>query len=51
MFDIQKTVLPGDETLSVDVQLIPDGQDGLIVLLIPLDNTETNDRILISSVP
>lgn len=49
MFDIQKTVLPGSETLNVDVQLIPDGQDGLIVLLVPLDNTETSNHILISS--
>lgn len=34
-FDIQDAVLPGDETLHIDVQLIPDGQDGLVVLLVP----------------
>lgn len=39
-FDVQETVLPGNETLHVDVQLVPDRQDGLIVLLVPLDNTE-----------
>lgn len=39
--DIQETVLPGDEALSVDVQLIPDWQYGLIVLLVPMGSTET----------
>lgn len=34
-FDVQQAVLPGDETLHVDVQLVPDGQDGLVVLLVP----------------
>lgn len=34
-FDVQDAVLPGDETLHVDVQLVPDGQDGLVVLLVP----------------
>lgn len=34
-FDIQNAVLPGDETLHIDVQLVPDGQDGLVVLLVP----------------
>lgn len=35
-FDVQDAVLPGDETLHIDVQLVPDGQDGLVVLLVPL---------------
>lgn len=35
-FDIQDAVLPGDDTLHVDVQLVPDGQDGLVVLLVPV---------------
>lgn len=35
VFDIQHAVLPGDQALHVDVQLVPDGQDGLVVLLVP----------------
>lgn len=35
-FDVQDAVLPGDEALHVDVQLVPDGQDGLVVLLVPV---------------
>lgn len=42
VFDVQHTVLPGDETLHVDVQLIPDGQDRLKVLLIPLNKKRIN---------
>lgn len=38
--DIQEAVLPGDEALSVDVQLIPDWQDGLVVLLVPTGSTK-----------
>lgn len=38
---IHEAVLPGDETLNVDVQLTPDGQDGLVVLLVSLENTGT----------
>lgn len=38
--DIQETVLPGDEALNVDVKLVPDGQDGVVVLLVSLDNAE-----------
>lgn len=33
--DILDAVLPGDETLDVDVELVPKGLDGLVVLLIP----------------
>lgn len=29
------TILPWDETLNVDVKLIPDSHDGFIILLIP----------------
>lgn len=35
MVDVFDTVLPGDEALDVDVELIPDAHDGLVVLLIP----------------
>ena len=35
MVDVFNTVLPGDEALDVDVELIPDAHDGLVVLLIP----------------
>lgn len=35
-FDVKDAVLPGDEALHVDVQLAPDGQDGLVVLLVPV---------------
>ncbi len=45
MPDINETVLPGDETLNIDVQLIPDWHDGLIVLLVPLDDTGTKLRL------
>lgn len=33
--DVLEAVLPRDEALDVNVQLIPDSQDGLIILLIP----------------
>lgn len=46
-FDIQEAVLPGDEALNVDVQLVPDGQDGLVVLLVPVDN-QLNFHFLVS---
>lgn len=39
VFNIQQTVLPGDETLHVDVQLIPDRHDGVKALLNPLKKT------------
>ena len=32
---VLEAVLPRDETLDVDVELIPDSHDGLIILLIP----------------
>lgn len=35
VMDVSQAVLPGDETLNVDVQLVPDGQDGFIILLVP----------------
>lgn len=35
VIDVFKAILPGHETLDVDVELIPDAHDGLIVLLIP----------------
>ena len=35
MVDVFDTVLPGDEALDVDVELIPDAHDSLIVLFIP----------------
>ena len=35
MGDVLDTVLPGHETLDVDVELVPHGQDGLVILLIP----------------
>lgn len=35
VIDVFETVLPWDETLDVDVELIPDGHDGFIILLIP----------------
>lgn len=34
--DVLDAVLPGDKTLDVDVELIPQGLDRLIVLLIPV---------------
>lgn len=39
-FDIQKAVVPGDETLHVDVQLVPERHDGLIALLVSVERTE-----------
>lgn len=41
--DVQETVLPGDEALHVDVELVPDGQDGLVVLLVPSDTIKNFD--------
>lgn len=49
VFDIQETVLPGGETTYVDVQLIPDWHDGLIVLLVPLGNTETKFNLFLTT--
>ena len=51
--DVLDTVLPGHETLDVDVELVPHGQDGLVILLIPGEihthcshqvHTHTQDR-------
>lgn len=33
--DVFEAILPRDETLDVDVELIPDAHDGVIILLIP----------------
>ena len=35
MVDVFNTKLPGDETLNVDVQLVPDAHDGIIILVVP----------------
>ena len=35
LVDVFNTVLPGDETLNIDVQLVPDAHDGLIILVVP----------------
>lgn len=35
--DVFETILPGDEALDVDVELVPDAHDGIIILLIPED--------------
>lgn len=40
MSDVLETVLPSDKTLNVDVQLIPNLQDRVIVLLVPLGDTK-----------
>lgn len=34
--DILEAELPGDETLHVDVQLVPYLKDGIVILLVPL---------------
>lgn len=33
---VLQAILPGNETLNVDVQLIPDAHDSIIILLIPV---------------
>ena len=33
--DVFDTVLPGDQTLDVDEQLVPDAHDGFVILLVP----------------
>lgn len=38
--DIHDAVLPGDETLDVDIKLAPDWQDCFVVLLVSLHDTE-----------
>lgn len=40
MLNVLHAVLPGNQTLDVDVQLTPDGHDGFIVLLIPVRQSE-----------
>lgn len=35
VIDVFEAVLPWDETLDVDVELVPDGHDGIVILLIP----------------
>lgn len=35
VIDVFEAILPRDETLDVDVELIPDAHDGFIILLIP----------------
>lgn len=37
VIDVFETVLPRDETLDVDVDLVPKAHDGLIILLIPTE--------------
>lgn len=37
--NVLHAVLPRDQTLNVDVQLIPDGHDGFIVLLVPVEQS------------
>ena len=44
--DVLDTVLPGDETFDVDVELVPHRQDGLIVLFIP-DGPHNTDMDLV----
>lgn len=39
--DVLDAVLPGDETLDVDVKLVPKGLDCLVVLLIPAKTART----------
>lgn len=36
MLNVLHAVLPGNQTLDVDVQLTPDGHDGFVELLIPV---------------
>lgn len=37
MIDVLEAVLPRDKALDVDVELVPDVHDGLIILLIPVE--------------
>lgn len=37
VIDVLEAVLPRDEALDVDVELVPDVHDGLIILLVPVE--------------
>lgn len=39
VLNVPHAVLPGDQALNVDVQLIPDGHDGFVVLLVPVEKS------------
>lgn len=40
--DVMQAVLPGDEALYIDEELVPHGLKGLVILLIPaMQNTYT----------
>lgn len=41
VIDVLDTVLPRDETLDVDVELVPDVHDGLVILLVPVEEHKT----------
>ena len=36
VFDVPEAALPGDQALDVDVELVPDSQDCIVILLIPV---------------
>lgn len=40
VIDVFEAILPRDETLDVDVELIPDAHDGFIILLIPREQSK-----------
>lgn len=40
VIDVFEAILPWDETLDVDVELVPDAHDSIIILLIPGDQHE-----------
>lgn len=44
--DVLETELPGDETLYVDVQLVPYLKDGLIILFVPFGDRKVRDNML-----
>lgn len=48
--DVSDTVLPGDKTLDVDEELIPNAHDGFIVLLISGKRTYSHSWHVISLV-
>lgn len=38
VIDVFDAILPWDETLDVDVELVPDAHDSFIILLIPKEH-------------
>lgn len=39
VIDVFKAILPRNEALDVDVELIPNAHDGIIILLIPKEQS------------